>query len=74
VQTIMRSLEREADCEAVDDQDGLKLLWTDRWVHLRGSNTEPVLRVIAEARTQKQARALADQYSDFVARQMQALG
>jgi hypothetical protein len=35
----------------------------DRWVHLRASNTEPVMRIIAEARTQAAAQALVDEYT-----------
>lgn len=38
--------------------DGLKLVWKDRWVHLRASGTEPVSRVIAEAPTPDDARRL----------------
>jgi phosphomannomutase len=42
----------------VNDIDGLRLDWPDRWVHVRGSNTEPVVRVIAEAPTADAARQL----------------
>lgn len=66
IQTVLRRLSKEADCDEIDDQDGLKLMWKDCWVHLRGSNTEPVMRIIAEARSQKKARALVRQYSAFV--------
>jgi phosphomannomutase len=45
--------------EAVaDTQDGLRLDWPDRWVHLRPSGTEPIIRAIAEAPTEADARAL----------------
>jgi phosphomannomutase len=43
---------------AVDTQDGLRLSWMDRWLHVRPSGTEPIVRVIAEAPTEKDARAL----------------
>ncbi len=39
-------------------QDGLRLDWSDRWVHLRPSGTEPIVRVIAEAPTDAEARQL----------------
>ncbi len=42
----------------VDTQDGLRLAWPDRWVHVRPSGTEPVVRVIAEAPTEDGARSL----------------
>ena len=43
-----------------DHQDGLRLAWADRWVHLRPSGTEPVIRMIAEAPTQQEAEGLLD--------------
>ncbi len=42
----------------VDTQDGLRLSWPDRWVHVRPSGTEPIVRVIAEAPTEAEARLL----------------
>lgn len=50
---------REAFSDAqVDTQDGLRLTWTDRWVHVRPSGTEPIVRVIAEAPTEEEAQEL----------------
>lgn len=46
-----------ADAE-VDTQDGLRLTWADRWVHVRPSGTEPIVRVIAEAPTVGEAESL----------------
>jgi phosphomannomutase len=43
---------------AADTQDGLRLDWPDRWVHLRPSGTEPIVRVIAEGPREADARAL----------------
>ncbi len=45
----------------IDERDGIKFNWPDRWVHLRASGTEPVSRIIAEAPGIEQARELADQ-------------
>src|SRR5204862_1967881 len=42
----------------VDTQDGLRLAWRDRWLHVRPSGTEPIVRVIAEAPTEQDARGL----------------
>jgi phosphomannomutase len=41
-----------------DERDGLRLAWQDRWVHLRPSGTEPVIRMIAEAPTSSEAEQL----------------
>jgi phosphomannomutase len=44
-----------------DTQDGLRLSWPDRWVHVRPSGTEPIVRVIAEAPDEGGARELVRQ-------------
>jgi phosphomannomutase len=41
-----------------DDRDGLRLAWPDRWLHVRPSGTEPIVRLIAEAPTEAQATEL----------------
>lgn len=43
---------------AADDRDGLRLAWADRWLHIRPSGTEPIVRLIAEAPTPAEAEAL----------------
>ncbi len=48
---------RFADAEA-DERDGLRLAWADRWLHIRPSGTEPIVRLIAEAPTPSEAEAL----------------
>jgi len=42
----------------INTVDGLKFIWNDRWLHLRASNTEPILRIYAEAPTLKSAEYL----------------
>ena len=32
------------------EEDGLKIIWEDKWVHIRKSNTEPIIRIISEAK------------------------
>lgn len=54
--------------ERVDARDGVKLDFADGWVHVRASNTEPIVRVYSEARTEKQARTLNDKYKKLVER------
>jgi phosphomannomutase len=49
-----------------DRRDGLRLDWDDRWVHIRPSNTEPIVRVIAEAPERGLARGLADEIGRWV--------
>jgi phosphomannomutase len=45
----------------INDVDGVKVDFPDNWVHLRKSNTEPIIRVYTEASSQQAADALADQ-------------
>lgn len=48
----------DAHAEEVDVRDGIKLSWPDGWLHIRASNTESMLRVIAEAGDEQRARDL----------------
>lgn len=55
---VFRRLEnRFADAE-LNRQDGLRLGWSDRWLHVRPSNTEPIVRLIAEAPSGEAAESL----------------
>jgi len=56
--SVYAALREEFADAAVDTQDGLRLAWNDRWLHVRPSGTEPIVRVIAEAPTEQAARDL----------------
>ncbi|HSV72683.1 MAG TPA: phosphoglucosamine mutase [Chthonomonadales bacterium] len=58
VATSLRKIARLFDDRRIDRTDGIKVLWEDRWLLVRPSNTEPVLRVEAEAPTEDEAHAL----------------
>ncbi len=52
----------------IDESDGVRYALADRWVHLRPSNTEPVLRIISEAGTENLAREIVDQVREALIR------
>lgn len=56
--SVYEALRRAFADASADTQDGLRLAWKDRWLHVRPSGTEPIVRVIAEAPTEQDARAL----------------
>jgi phosphomannomutase len=56
--TVYEALRGAFPDASADTQDGLRLAWSDRWVHVRPSGTEPIVRVIAEAPTGVEAREL----------------
>jgi phosphomannomutase len=56
--TVYEALRTAFPDGAADTQDGLRLSWPDRWVHVRPSGTEPIVRVIAEGPTEQDAREL----------------
>ena len=66
----MDALEKHFSDARADRLDGLRLDWPGRWLLVRASNTEPIVRVIAEAPTADQAQRLCD----VGARVMQAAG
>ena len=56
---LIGTLEEKFSSEQCDRTDGLKILREYGWVHLRASNTEPIIRCYAEARSEEQAKELA---------------
>mgnify|MGYP000779971124 CR=1 FL=1 len=62
VDKVLREIkERYAD-ENVNDTDGVKIDFPENWVHLRKSNTEPIIRVYTEAKSMAAAEALAQRF------------
>ncbi len=58
---LFELLMTEVPADHASRQDGLKLEWSDRWLLVRGSNTEPIVRLIAEAPSVSLAQELCDQ-------------
>ena len=60
VDAILEAVKEKFFNEKITDIDGVKIDFADSWVHLRKSNTEPIIRIYSEAHTMKDAEALAD--------------
>ncbi|KAA3619933.1 MAG: phosphoglucosamine mutase [Calditrichaeota bacterium] len=58
---ILAKIQEKYKNEQIDLIDGLKLIRDKSWVQVRASNTEPILRVMAEAPTRAEAQAMADE-------------
>lgn len=59
VDGILTTIKQKYSNEEVNDIDGVKIDFTDGWLHLRKSNTEPIIRIYSESRTLKDAENLA---------------
>jgi phosphomannomutase len=59
VDALLEAVQATYASEEVNDTDGVKIDFADGWVHLRRSNTEPIVRVYSEGRTPQAAEALA---------------
>ena len=66
---ILKAMEQKYAHEQTTTIDGLKIDFADSWVHLRKSNTEPIIRIYTEAKSQKEADELAQRFIQ----EMQAL-
>ena len=58
--TLFQKISDSFDSALIDERDGLKLTWNNRWIHVRRSNTEPIMRIYTEASSEKEARELAE--------------
>ena len=71
VDAALQSLRNEIEDAEVNDMDGLKFDFQEGWVHLRKSNTEPIIRIYAEASSTDGARALVNRFSDRLEHHLQ---
>lgn len=61
VDRLLKKITEKYSREKVDTTDGVKIDFPDSWVHLRKSNTEPIIRIYSEAPSQKAAQDIARQ-------------
>ncbi len=66
VDAILAKVKEMYKNEEVNDIDGVKIDFPDKWVHLRKSNTEPIIRVYSEASTMEAADAIGKEIMDVV--------
>ena len=66
VDAILEAVKRKFENEEVNDIDGVKIDFMDSWVHLRKSNTEPIIRIYSEAATMEEADALAEEIKKVI--------
>ena len=66
VDGILAQMKINYQAEKVTDIDGVKIDFADRWVHLRKSNTEPIIRIYAEAPSESKAAELAQSIMDEI--------
>lgn len=66
VDTILEALKEKYKNNEINTIDGVKILFGSEWVHLRKSNTEPIIRIYSESDTEERAKALATQIIEDV--------
>ena len=66
IDEILLRIKEKYSNEQINDIDGVKIDFSDKWVHLRKSNTEPIIRVYSEAHTLEEAENLAKEIMDLV--------
>ncbi len=66
VDAILNSAKEKFAGERITDIDGVKIDFEDSWVHLRKSNTEPIIRIYAEAHTLELAKSQADRVAELL--------
>lgn len=66
VDSLLQQVKELYKKEQLNDKDGVKIDFKEGWVHLRKSNTEPIIRVYSEAATEEKANALAQQIIDDI--------
>src|SRR5690554_2561500 len=64
--SVLEKMKEKFSHQQVTDIDGVKIDFADKWVHLRKSNTEPIIRIYSEARSQQEAEEIGKQIIDMI--------
>lgn len=66
VDALLEKVKEKYSGEQITDIDGVKIDFADSWVHLRKSNTEPIIRIYSEASTMEEARRLGESIKEII--------
>lgn len=66
VDAILVAIKEKFSTEKVTDIDGVKIDFPEKWVHLRKSNTEPIIRIYSEAKTMKEAEEIGAEIINII--------
>jgi phosphomannomutase len=66
ISALLKVVKNKYINERINEEDGLKIDFDNGWVHLRESNTEPIIRVIAESNSEEEAQNIINNMLDIV--------
>jgi phosphomannomutase len=65
---VINNLIKHYSSQNINTEDGLRIDFEDHWVHFRKSNTEPIIRIIVEAKTEAEAKQFSEKYMQLINR------
>jgi len=63
---VLKKLIDKFSNKMMNIEDGLRVDFEDHWVHFRKSNTEPIIRIIVEAKSEAKAKEFSDKYLQLI--------
>ena len=62
---FINAIKNQFNPDEINQMDGVKLIWADKWIHIRKSNTEPIVRFYAEAKTTQESLDLINKSKEI---------
>ena len=62
---FINTIEKQFNPDEMNQMDGIKLIWENKWIHIRKSNTEPIVRFYAEAETTQESLDLINKSKEI---------
>lgn len=66
IDLIFNEIRKRFESEEINDIDGMKIDFPDGWVHMRKSNTEPIIRIYSEAKNREDAEKMANDFIEII--------
>lgn len=71
ISAALKMIRNDYADQQMDLRDGVKVIFDDGWLHVRGSNTEPIIRIVAEAQSELRAKQILDSVFEKVSELLQ---
>ena len=65
-EVLKKKMKKYYNHQEIDDRDGVKIIFEESWLHIRKSNTEPIIRIYTEAESESECNKIIDDFKGLI--------
>ena len=63
---LKKKMKKYYNLQEIDERDGVKIRFVESWLHIRKSNTEPIIRIYSEAKSESECNKIVDDFKGLI--------